>query len=343
MSVPTTNPRSARSRPVGHVEPRDDSARQAWRAWHAGHAREADRLIAALPDDDPLQRAWRALLLGHRATARGHLGTAAEAYQAAAGWALEDALGNGVSPGVTATAVPAASVQPSTSSAPAIPGPIPTPPDPASADTSEGSEAWRLAACALHELGVVQRREDLPEPAYRVQHVAYVLRVEHGSPEELCESATDLGLDAALAGRHERAVAWLHLATAHGRSATEDPHRLQAVACTHLASLCTDQSRHVEAVNAARQARLHWAEQDPTAVEVALADLRLGHALLRQAEALSDAEPETARLTLQDACELLTDAREGLLGFGNAHAADVRWCREQQDFAERLRATLAAH
>jgi hypothetical protein len=70
--------------------------------------------------------------------------------------------------------------------------------------------------------------------------------------------------------------------------------------------------------------------------------MRLGHALLKKGESVYEQGGEGARSALVEAMERLTAAHEALVPFGPSCVADVQWCLEQKDFAERLFRSLDA-
>ena len=201
-------------------------------------------------------------------------------------------------------------------------------------------DALRLAGRALHQLGWIRRRQDAPDEALHSHQAAYELRTRHGSVLETWETAVELGLDAELTRDSGLAQQWLKAAAELGSTCPEEPERCQALAWTHLSTSLIASRKFEEAVNAARSAKLYWEAHDPSAATCAQADLRLGHALLRAAEALAGHDGERARAHLQESLEALDAARDSLLAFGEGYEADARWCDEQRDFARRLCAAL---
>ncbi|MBU0716713.1 MAG: hypothetical protein KJ749_00560 [Planctomycetes bacterium] len=194
----------------------------------------------------------------------------------------------------------------------------------------------RLTSRALDQLGLVYRRWDQPEDAYRWHLQAFLLRSEHGSHEEMWESAMSLGTDADISGWHDNALAWHRRAINAATMASEESESKQATAWTNLATSLSRISRHDEAVEAARTARNCWHRHDLGAVTAAKADARLGSVLLKQAEALHETAPNRARAALEEAAGLLNYTADALEAFGPQNTPDIRWCREQIDFAERL-------
>lgn len=268
------------------------------------HSRkEADELIAHLPDVESADRTWRAYLLGLQALERGELAGAAEFLLSAVALAFEWAL-------------------------PPRQRPV--------------EDALRTAARALYLLGWVRRRQDAPYEGLHAHQAAYELRARHGSVLEIWETAVELGLDAELTRDPALAQQWFQAAAELGSTCPEEPERCQAVAWTQLATSLTTSRKFEEAVSAARSAKLYWQAHDPGAVTVAQADLRLGHALLLAAEALAGHDAERARVHLDDSLEVLDAARDSLLAFGTEYARDARWCDEQRDFARRLCTALEA-
>ena len=201
-------------------------------------------------------------------------------------------------------------------------------------------ESLRLAARALNRVGWIYRRKDRSEDAYRTHLAAYSLRRQHGSFEEVWETATELGLDADVARRYEDARRWHRVAIEVAEKTAEEPARRQAIAWANLSRSCGDDGQHDEAVSAARTARDWWREHDLGAVTAARADGKLGGALLRQGEALHGGGEKSAKAVLDESVEWLATAAEALLAFGLDHAAEAQSCLEQKDFAERLRDSL---
>jgi hypothetical protein len=236
----------------------------------------------------------------------------------------------------------------------------------------------RLGALALHHLGRIYRRRDLPEDAYGVHLAAYRLRERHGSFDELWESAIELALDADLAARTPRTHAspttaatrgdgtrpcsgrkvasplvggenWHQIAIDAAERAIEEPERKKAIAWAVVAASHSENGRHEEAVYAARTARNSWRKHDIGALGAARADMKLGYALLKQGEALCESNSRVRRsaraeargsLALDEAVEWLSTAYEALLAFGPEAAPDAQYCLDQIDFARRLRASL---
>jgi hypothetical protein len=201
-------------------------------------------------------------------------------------------------------------------------------------------ESLRLAARVLDRVGWIYRRKDRPVDAIRTHLAAYSLRRQHGSFEEVWETATELGLDADVARRYEDARRWHRVAIEVAEKTAEEPARRQAVAWTNLSRSCGDDGKHDEAVSAARTARNWWREHELGAVTAARADGRLGGALLKQGEALHGGDDKLAKAVLDESVEWLATAAEALAAFGPDHAAEAQSCLEQKDFAERLRDSL---
>ena len=289
------------ARPVGFIRPENDRAIRALKALDDGRLSDAENNIAAIPDSAPLEQGWKQVLEGLLAMARHEFALAESHLSQAAADLPVAALSRGHPP---------------------------------------GDADLRLTARALHQLGLLYRRQDRPEEAYRAHHPAYHLRDEHGSFEEVWETALSLGIDLDLAGRYEEAQGWHRLAIDTAAKATEEPAQKQATAWTYLSASLTQSENHSEAVAAARTARDWWLKHDLAAVTAARADMKLGHALLKQGESLHDRQPDQAKPILEGAIQWLTTAAESLEAFGPDHAADVRWCLEQQDFAQRLHASL---
>ena len=289
-------------RPKGIIRFEDEPGDRAARALEAGRLRDAERNINAMPEVSPMDRACKTLLGGMLAVARSDFSTAEQLLSEAA------------------SAAPVASLN---------------------GRTEPDATSLRLAARALQELGLVYRRRDLPEKAYRAHLSAYHLRNEHGSFEEVWETALSLGIDADLAGRYEDGQTWHRLAIEAGAKAAEQPEQKQAAGWTYLSASLGQCQKHDAAVDAARTAREWWHRHDLGAVTAAQADMKLGSALLKLGESLHETEPDHARPALEEALQWLTSAAEALEAFGPNYAADVRWCLEQKDFAQRLRDSLS--
>lgn len=289
------------SRPAGVVQPTHQRAVRALTALEEKRIRDAEKHIATIPDFPMIDRAWKLLLRGLVAIEKLDFGAA------------EPLLSQGFSLSFIAGLGTEKTLDPG---------------------------ALRAAARALHHLGWVYRRQDRPDEASRAHLAAYHLREHHGSFDELWETASELGLDADIARRYEEAQRWHRVAIEAARQASEKPQRKQAIAWTNLAASLRDSGKHDEAVAAARTACDWWREYDLGAVTAAQADLKLGGALLAQAEALYDRGDKLARPVLDEAVERLTTARQELLAFGPDHAADAQLCLEQKDLAERLLASL---
>ena len=291
----------ASARPVGFIRPENDRAIRALKALDDGRLSDAEENIAAIPDSAALDQGWKQVLEGLLAMARHEFALAESRLSQAAADLPVAALSRGRPP---------------------------------------GDADLRLAARALHQLGLLYRRQDRPDEAYRAHHPAYHLRNEHGSLEEVWETALSLGIDLDLGGRYEEARGWHRLAIETAAKATEEPARKQAAAWTYLSASLIQSEDYPKAVAAARTARDWWHKHDLAAVTAARADMKLGHALLKQGESLHDRQPDQAKPVLEEAIQWLSTACESLEAFGPDHAADVQWCREQQDFAQRLHASL---
>lgn len=194
--------------------------------------------------------------------------------------------------------------------------------------------AMRVAALAMHHLGFVLRRQDRPMAARRCHLCAYELRRCFGSYDEIWQAATELGLDADVAGRPAEAQRWYRRAIEAGASAGQSPLQKQADAWTHLVAALSEDKAFDEAIAAARTARELWRQHDLSAVTAARADLTLGRALLERAahgHGMSDVAD-----TLVEAVDRLHQARDALLAFGRLGTEDAARCEEQLDFAKRL-------
>ncbi len=290
------------SRPVGFVKPNHERAVLALAAIESDRLADAEKHIAAIPESVIVDRAWKILLHGLIAVEQADSANAEVLLLEAFSLAFVAGWGR---------------------------------------EETLDPESLRLGACALHHVGRLYRRRDCPEDAYKVHLAAYDLHERYGSFDELWETAIELGLDADVARRYDDARRWYRIAIEIAGKTSDEPARKQAIAWTYLSTSLTDDGRHDEAVAAAREARDCWREHDITAVTAAQADLKLGRTLLAQGESLHECGDRLAKPILDEAIKWLATAREALLAFGPEYAADARLCLEQQDFAERLIASLA--
>ena len=298
-------------RASGFLKPSHERGLRALAAIAEKRFRDAVAHIDAIPDTCWIDRAWKLILRGWVALERGECALAESVLVQAYGLIL---LNTGDRSGCVEGA--------------------------GAADVLGEPRPGRLTALALEKLGVAYRRLDDPKSAEQVHRATYELRLEEGSPEELWETATSLGMDAGVAGRFEPAAAWHRIAIEHGLCATEEPSRLAAVSWQHLSQSLTGAEKHDEAVDAAEKAREHWHRHEPGALQAAKADLVLGQALLRGGEALFSRDPSATKGMLVKSIAFLAEAHESLLAFGAEGRADATMCMEQKDFAERLKASL---
>lgn len=289
------------TRPVGMIRPTHERAVLALNALDGDRVADAEKHIALMPDSPMIDRAWKSLLSGLVAIEHMDVAEIERSLHRAASLALIVGAGT---------------------------------------DESQDVNALRLGARALHHLGWLYRRQDRPDDAYRTHLAAYRLREQHGSFEELWETATELGLDTDVGRRREEARRWYRIAIETAEKTSEESARKLAVSWTHLSTSLTDDGRHEEAVTAARTARDWWRKHDISDVTAARADLALGSALLKHGETLHGRCDQPVKSVLEEAAEWLTAAREALLAFGPENAADARLCAEQQDFAKRLLESL---
>ena len=302
MSAMTTRrPESETARPAGIVRPRHERALRAFKALDEKRTEDARTNADAVPESPLVEYAWKLLL-------RGLICLEQPDFARAGPTLLQ---------GVSAALVAGLGTEPE--------------PDP---------EALRLAALVLEKIGGMYRRQEQPGNAYRAHLAAYYLRREYGSLEELWETAVSLGIDADLARRYEDAEKWHRLAIELGASASDEPQRKQAIAWANLASSFTNRGRHVEAVDAAGNARECWRSHDIGDIETARAEMHFGYALLKLGESLHTGNEEPAKRVLEQAVDRLDSARESLIPFGPTAAVDARWCLDQGDFARRLHASL---
>ena len=206
-----------------------------------------------------------------------------------------------------------------------------------------GADMLRLGARALLHLGWIYRRTERCADASRVHLAAHRLRRDHGSHEELWESATELGLDADVARKFEDGQRWHRTAIEAAEHASEEPLKKQALAWTNLVTSHESAEQFEEAVEAARTARDCWYRHDSTAVTATRADAKLGKALLKLGEHLSHrpgrlavAGESQAVEVLAEAVRLLAKARDALLAFGPDYRTEADSCRDQEELATRL-------
>jgi hypothetical protein len=210
--------------------------------------------------------------------------------------------------------------------------------EPAGSLTS--ARSWRIAARAFEALGRLHRRRDEVERAADAHGAAYRLRAAHGSVEEQWESALSLAVTASLRREGDAGRRWVEHAQRLAARCQDAPRRRLAATLDQLARLLMDEGDHVGAVRAAREARDGWRAEDPTGLAPVRADVRLAHCLIRRAEARAGEPGEACLPILDEALELLGSSADELAAFGAEAGADLRWCRDQQDFALRLRAML---
>ena len=294
-------------RPTGFLQPTHERAVRAVKALEDGRLKDMECNIDAIPESPPTLRAWKFVLKGLLMLERSDFTGAEALLRQAAGPELLDHADDG----------------------PDAERPIRVP-------TGDA----RLASAAAEKLGFIYRRQDRPDEAYRTHLAAFRLRQQYGSTEEQWETAVSLGIDADLGRRYTDAKRWHRLAIDLGEKSLQEPNQKQGVACTNLAASLLETGDYEQAVSMARTARERWREHDLGAATADLADMRLGHALLRQAESLFERDPKQTGSALLEALDLFAAANAALLAFGSAYAADVQWCLEQTDFARRLQDTL---
>jgi len=290
-------------RPTGLVQPTHERAFRALAALEKDRVADAEKHIENIPDLPTIDRVWKYYLRGRVAIRQMEFDTAGPLLLQASSLAFIDGLGK---------------------------------------EGALDPGAMRLAACAVHHVGWIYRRQDRADEAYRAHLAAYHLRELHGSSDEMWETAIELGLDADLAQRYDDARRWYHIAIDAAEKASEEPEQKQAIGWGNMSESFTNGGQHAEAVGAARTAREWWRKHDIGAVAAARADLKLGSALLRQGEALHENNDGRAKPVLEEAIGWLTTAGEALSAFGPDHAADIQSCLELKDFAERLRDSLEA-
>ena len=289
------------TRPTGFVKPTHEWAVSALKAIEANRIADAEKHIATIPESPLVDRAWKLLLRGLLAVR--------QADSAAAELPLLQACSVGLLAGL-------------------------------GREGTVERDALRLCALALHHTGRVYRRQDRPKDAFHAHLAAHHLRQQHGSLDELWETAIELGLDADVDRRYQEGQEWHRRAIDIAEKTSEEPACKQALAWSHLAVSYVDSGRHDEAVSAARTAREWWRQHDIGAATAAQADLKLGGVLLKQGEAMHERGDPSAKAVLDEAVEWLAAAHKALQAFGPDHAADTQLCLEQHDFARRLLASL---
>jgi len=208
------------------------------------------------------------------------------------------------------------------------------------ADEGHHTDARRLAARALEQIGRMRRRRDRASEAEPIHRRALQIRETHGSFEEMWESTMSLGFAAEFARRADDALEWFRRAVTLGEQCTDEPHQKQARAWGARGAALLDASRFAEAVEACAMAHDAWRSADAGCLDTARAAAKLAHAVLKRAESIhADTPAESARL-LDEAIARLTETNETLLAFGPAAAPDAHWTAEQLDFAKRLRAVV---
>jgi tetratricopeptide (TPR) repeat protein len=289
------------TRPVGLIQPPHESAVLALNAIAEKRLADADQHIDAIPKSLMIDRAWTLLLRGLAAIERADFAKARPLLCEGTCLAIIAGLGS---------------------------------------DAVLDADASRVVARFLRHLGWLYRRQDRPAEASQTHLAAHRLCERHGSFEELWETAVELGLDADVARRLDDAQRWHRAAVEAGERASDAPDRRLAIAWTNLSASCTESGSHDEAVFAARTAHDCWRRHDVGAVTAAQAELKLGTALLRKGESLHEHGGKLARPVLEEADGRLGSARDAILAFGSDHTAEARLCREQQDFTQRLLASL---
>jgi tetratricopeptide (TPR) repeat protein len=301
VTTPSADTQQNTSKAGGQPQPADPKAQRALRALSDNRLNDSAKLIDSLSDDDGANGTWRLLLEGLLAFRHSKLPSAGAYFSRAATRAFESA---------------------------------------ARAPDQESKELRRLAAWALHELGTVYRRQDHLQQALELHQEARRIRSSCGSPDELWETTAAIGLDLHMLRRYEEAVSSCREGADLAKSTSEEPKRKEAEAWTKMAQSLTEWGHHDDAVDAAHQALELWRAHDISAVTVARSEMNLGYTFLRQAQCLSEEDKEQAAVALGRSLERLRAAQEALSAFGPEAAADVQWCKEQIDFAERFRASL---
>lgn len=299
-----TNPgeseRAAVDHPQGRLEPTDDRARRAVKAIDEKRFDDAAKHIGAIPEDSIVTQAWKSYLSGRLHWERHDL-VEAEKHLAETIDLLNDNK---------------------------------------SADNKmANAELVRLAASAHELMGTVLRREDRPACAFEHHQTAYQTRNTCGTNNELCESATSLGIDSQIMQDRPNAVHWHQVAVSHAEQVDRASTLLPA-SLTNLSNAFLESEQFAEAVEAARSAYDLWSRIDPAAPETTSANANLAAALLHLAQSQMETDLPHAEKTLREAVQRFDAARVSLLSFGPEFINEARQCSEKLDFANRLISSL---
>lgn len=303
MTVPTSlHPPTLTAPSMENVQPQQDHISLALKAMDESRWSDAAKHTAAIPETPLCAYAWKMYLNGWLAAEQLDFTSAETTLLQAASAALVNGLG---------------------------------------VEQKVESNSLCLAAAAMEKLGVVYRREERFDDAYRIHLVAYHLRREHGSFDEQWEIAMNLAIDRTVVQRYEEAQRWCSAAIDLATHVSEHPFARQAQAWSRQSRVLTSLGQHDDAVAAARTAREYWRKHDQSAVTAARADLNLAHALMKNGESVYETDAAATRRLLEEALKLLATAAVELPPFGPEAAVDVRLCAEQIDFAQRLLASLS--
>jgi len=289
--------------PSGRLQPSHPRAVRALRAIQDGRLQDADENVDAIPDTPSDLQAWKAYVRGLVAAARNQWGEVETLAQRAVSLAVSSFL---------------------------------------VALDDEGHRAERLVGCVFELVGLAYRRQDRPGEAYTAHGAAYRIREKIGSTEELWETAISLGLDAVLWRKVETAVRWFRIAAEVGTFCDDAPLVKAATAYSHISSNLMSIGAFDDAIAASRTACELYRRHDPGSADVPVADLGMGKALLRKAEALQNEKPKAAISSLHEAIDVFHDATESLAAFGPAQDHDYQRGVEQWELARRLLASLHA-
>jgi hypothetical protein len=264
---------------------------------------DADQLIRDLPIHHAEDAAWRGLILGRLLCTRSRVAAAQEEFLRSAAAAAQWALEESTS-------------------------------------AEHHSNAWRLAADALHELGRTLRRLDRPDAALRMHACAYDLRCRVGSWHELWDSAYECGLDARIAAAPDIAASWFSVAEELADHLSTDPHEHAARSALALAHALRDLQAWDDAFLAVLAAQHHQRTHDPASVEAARMQLAVAELAFHHVESLYRREADTTNAALEQAIRELETARLELHSFGPIADVDCRHADALLDLAHRLHEEL---
>jgi tetratricopeptide (TPR) repeat protein len=201
-------------------------------------------------------------------------------------------------------------------------------------------DSHRLPAIIHELLGTVLRRQDRLCESLLCHQKAYQMRREHGSAQELFESASSLGVTYHVLRNFSEAARWFERSKQHAESCPTDNRAFIAEAQTNLATVFEHEGHHQGALFAARTARNIWYDIEPSSPQCLLADVSLGSKLLNLGqEYLESADPRAGEV-LSEAIRLLNECDIALRAYGDEHREIAAVLSEKIDFANRLASSL---